>query len=393
MANKISSQFKSEIESANHREIPSSVKKKTALAYNQNQMALERTNLSKHRTELAFINSKLAVEQTHLSYLRTIVSLIGTGATINGTPTRTFKITGNANNTGATVGSATSKAQTFAGWTGSNGTTKQTSVTISTTDTGDKSYTANWTSVATTLPTFTNPTGKTCNWYTAASGGTKLGGSGAAYTPTTTVTLDGSTLSSSNYTVSYSNNTNAGTATVTVTGTGNYSGTLSKTFTIAKADISEADIASIASRAYTGSAITPSVTLTYGSYTLTTSDYSVSYSNNTAIGTATVTITAKSTGNFTGTLTTSFEITAASISGATVTGISNRTYTGSAITQTPVVKVGTTTLVAGTDYTVTYSNNIDVGAASIEITGIGNFADYCFIHNQLYQLGHLVHSY
>lgn len=82
MNNNMAKQFKTKIESADPREIPSSVKKKTALAYNQNQMALERTNLSKHRTELAFINSKLAVEQTHLSYLRTIVSLIGTGATI-----------------------------------------------------------------------------------------------------------------------------------------------------------------------------------------------------------------------------------------------------------------------------------------------------------------------
>lgn len=82
MPNKNADHFKSEIESASPREIPNSVKKKTALAYNQNQMAIERTNLSKYRTDLAFTNSKLAVEQTHLSYLRTIVSLIGTGATI-----------------------------------------------------------------------------------------------------------------------------------------------------------------------------------------------------------------------------------------------------------------------------------------------------------------------
>lgn len=83
MANKKASRFSSEIESAEPRQIPDTVKKKTALAYNQNQMALERTNLSKFRTDLAFTNSKLAVEQTHLSYLRTIVSLIGTGATIS----------------------------------------------------------------------------------------------------------------------------------------------------------------------------------------------------------------------------------------------------------------------------------------------------------------------
>ena len=64
------------------RDIPANLKEKQAMAYNQNTLAVERTELSKIRTELAFTNSKLAIDQTHLSYLRTIVSLIGTGATI-----------------------------------------------------------------------------------------------------------------------------------------------------------------------------------------------------------------------------------------------------------------------------------------------------------------------
>ncbi len=74
--------FGTEIESGTPREIPDTIKKKKALAYNQNQLAVERTGLSKYRTDLAFTNSKLAIEQTHLAYLRTIVSLIGSGATI-----------------------------------------------------------------------------------------------------------------------------------------------------------------------------------------------------------------------------------------------------------------------------------------------------------------------
>lgn len=64
------------------RDIPETMKTKQAMAYNQNQLAVERTELSKIRTDLAFTNSKLAVDQTHLAYLRTIVSLIGSGATI-----------------------------------------------------------------------------------------------------------------------------------------------------------------------------------------------------------------------------------------------------------------------------------------------------------------------
>ena len=51
------------------------------------------------------------------------------------------------------------------------------------------------------------------------------------------VVLNGKTLSSSNYTVTYKNNKNAGTATVTITGKGNYTGSAKATFTI-KASLS-----------------------------------------------------------------------------------------------------------------------------------------------------------
>ena len=59
--------------------------------------------------------------------------------------------------------------------------------------------------------------------------------SGSAKTPTPTVTLNGSTVPSTGYDVSYSDNTNAGTATITITGKGDYTGTASGTFTINKA--------------------------------------------------------------------------------------------------------------------------------------------------------------
>lgn len=58
---------------------------------------------------------------------------------------------------------------------------------------------------------------------------------GSAKTPTPTVKLNGTTIPSSGYDVTYSNNTNAGTATITVTGKGEYTGTATGTFTIAKA--------------------------------------------------------------------------------------------------------------------------------------------------------------
>lgn len=59
---------------------------------------------------------------------------------------------------------------------------------------------------------------------------------GTAKTPTVTVKNDTATLAKdTDYTVEYSNNINAGTSTITVTGIGNYTGTLTKTFTINKA--------------------------------------------------------------------------------------------------------------------------------------------------------------
>jgi len=60
--------------------------------------------------------------------------------------------------------------------------------------------------------------------------------SGTAKTPTPTVKLNGVTIPSSGYDVTYSDNINAGTATITVTGKGDYTGTATGTFTIAKAN-------------------------------------------------------------------------------------------------------------------------------------------------------------
>ena len=61
------------------------------------------------------------------------------------------------------------------------------------------------------------------------------------------------------------------------------------------------------------------------------------------------------------------------ITKATITGISTKTYTGKAVTQTPTVTLGSTTLTPNTDYTVSYSNNVNVGTATVMITGIGNY--------------------
>lgn len=124
---------------------------------------------------------------------------------------------------------------------------------------------------------------------------------------------------------------------------------------------------------FTGSAIRPTVTVKNGSTTLkNNTDYTVSYTNNTKAGTATVTVTGKA--KYSGKITKNFTIKGASISKATVTGIANKYYTGKAIGQAPVVKLGTKTLVKGTDYVLSYKNNKAIGKATVTITGKGNYA-------------------
>ncbi len=74
------------------------------------------------------------------------------------------------------------------------------------------------------------------------------------------------------------------------------------------------------SYAYTGSAITPAATVTYGGKKLVAgTDYTVTYSNNKAVGKATVTITGK--GNYTGTVKKTFKIVPAS---TTVKSLTNK---------------------------------------------------------------------
>lgn len=62
-----------------------------------------------------------------------------------------------------------------------------------------------------------------------------------------------------------------------------------------------------------------------------------------------------------------------SIASLTFSSVSDQVYTGKAITPSVTVKDGSTTLVAGTDYTITYSSNTKVGAATITIKGIGDY--------------------
>ncbi|MCR5061069.1 MAG: CAP domain-containing protein [Saccharofermentans sp.] len=126
--------------------------------------------------------------------------------------------------------------------------------------------------------------------------------------PSLNLTYNGMTLvEGTDYEVEASNNTNVGAANITITGLGNYNGSCDTQFYITKRNVSNTTVSPIPDQTYTGSAITPSVTITNGTRTLTEgTDYTVKYSSNTAVGTAIVTITG--TGNYRGTRQESFKI-------------------------------------------------------------------------------------
>ena len=141
---------------------------------------------------------------------------------------------------------------------------------------------------------------------------------------------------------------------------------------LSRISISKASVTlSTSTYAYDGKAKKPGVTVKLNGKTLKNgTDYTVSYSNNTKVGTATVKITGK--GNYTGSVSKTFKI-KNDFKKATISGISNKSYTGKNITQSITVKYNGKTLKNGTDYTVSYSSNKNIGTATVKITGKGSY--------------------
>ena len=103
----------------------------------------------------------------------------------------------------------------------------------------------------------------------------------------------------SDYNVTYSDNINTGTATAIVTGIGAYSGTKKVTFTIEPKKISSPTFDGLKPEyTYTGQKVEPEFALMDGDTVIPSSEYEVSYSDNTEVGTAAITITDVMGGNY-----------------------------------------------------------------------------------------------
>ena len=205
-------------------------------------------------------------------------------------------------------------------------------------------------------------------------------------------------ISATEYTVTYSSNINAGTATVHINDKsgGNYTVNGTAYFTIAKKTVSPTITLNLPGPyVYTGSAITPGVTVVDNadSKEIPATEYTVTYSNNINAGTATVTVKSVDGGNYVISTSDTFTIGKASVDTAKViapTAKTGLTYNGAAqglIARgyspdgAVVYRLGETgnysedipTAVAAGAYTVYYmvrgdSNHNDGAAASVTVS-------------------------
>lgn len=177
---------------------------------------------------------------------------------------------------------------------------------------------------------------------------------------------------------------NSGTYQLTITGKGNYKGELSgkilqvadKTKLLKNAKVTGISAISNVTKEQLAAGVVQSsapVVKLNGNTLTEGTDYEVQYINNYAIGTATVLITAKEQSGYVGSKSVSFKIKGAAFKANAIqmTGWEdNLMYTGKALTQNQVVLKTNDgkELVYGTDYTVSYKNNLKKGNATMVFT-------------------------
>ena len=132
---------------------------------------------------------------------------------------------------------------------------------------------------------------------------------------------------------------------------------------------------------YNGEEQTPEITsVVVGDETLEASDYTVEYANNQNAGTATITLTGQRT--YTGTAVKTFTIAPKQLTEEMAPDpeeFYNYTFDGSEQTIDEDLElydydISEVALEYGVDYTIVYTNNINVGTATATITGVGNYA-------------------
>lgn len=162
---------------------------------------------------------------------------------------------------------------------------------------------------------------------------------------------------------------------VQVTGTNNSSNTYSYY-------IPNASVGTIVDQTYTRYDIRPSVSVWLnGGYLYEGRDYTLTYSNNRNIGTASVTI--NGIGNYYGSRTVYFRIvnhgngnttvSSNNLANAVISKIAAQRYTGSSVKPEVTVTLNNIVLKEGSDYYLNYSDNGAPGKAAVMVVGTGNY--------------------
>ena len=195
--------------------------------------------------------------------------------------------------------------------------------------------------------------------------------------PKPVITWNGFTLVEGvDYEIRYFENVNSGYGTMVIYGMGNFCGTQRIQFRIFGKSIEDAVVTEIPDQTYTGSEITPEITVTLDGVTLTKDvDYTVKYENNIEKGVATVVI--NGIGNYSGIVKQTFNINKTSVYSFTVFSETEmtETYDGTELKPEMEVYCGTELLTEGVDYTVSLENNVNAGTATVTIIGIGLYED------------------
>lgn len=190
------------------------------------------------------------------------------------------------------------------------------------------------------------------------------------------VTIGTMVVPTMSYSVEYSNNKNVGTATVTVTASNNFEGTASQTFAITKRPVTSNMITlSEESFTFNNTLHKPNVTVSdvvNNTNIITADDYTLTNAGGTAVGSYNVTIEGK--GNYTGSASKPYSIIPQGASSFTIGAISDVEYNGAEQEPTVTVNDGTKVLGKNTDYSITYTNNKNVGTATVTVTGLGNYS-------------------
>ena len=185
---------------------------------------------------------------------------------------------------------------------------------------------------------------------------------GTAHEPTVTVLFNGKRLvKNKDYTVEYRNNINVGRAEAVITGINNFSGVVTKYFTITPLNIERLELEDY-TYYYTGEKIKPVATVygEDGKKLIENKDYIIEYRDNLEIGTAVA--VAIGINNYTGELTREFQITGENIARATAKLIGvPYVYDGSEKCPKAEVVFGDEILQEGRDYVMSYENNVNAG--------------------------------